>query len=49
MPLTYLLDAVPVLWFCVAGIVACTVALFAVRDIRTLAWRSGPAERKVER
>jgi MFS family permease len=43
------LGAVPVLWACFAGIVVGTAALFAVRDIRVLAWRSGPEERKVER
>jgi hypothetical protein len=43
------LGAVPVLWACFGGIVGCTAALFAVRDIRVLAWRSGPEERKVER
>lgn len=57
VPLGYLLGgwvagrigAEPVLWGCVAGLTACTAALFAVRDIRTLTWRSGPQEHKVER
>ncbi|TDC56701.1 hypothetical protein E1212_01680 [Jiangella ureilytica] len=43
------IGAEPVLWGCVAGLTACTAALFAVRDIRTLTWRSGPEEHKVER
>lgn len=57
VPLGYLLGgavaqrigAEPVLWGCFAGIVACTVVLFAVRDIRTLVWHSGPEPPKVER
>lgn len=39
----------PVLWGCVAGLVGCTAALLAVRDIRTLTWRSEPEAHKVER
>ncbi|WP_116947786.1 MFS transporter [Jiangella endophytica] len=39
----------PVLWGCVAGLVGCTAALFAVRDIRTLTWRLEPEGHKVGR
>ncbi|TDD68477.1 hypothetical protein E1262_15760 [Jiangella aurantiaca] len=43
------LGSAPVLRGCVAGLVGCTAALFAVRDIRTLTWRSEPEGHKAER